>query len=176
MVHIITEELDPIYLGFLRFLVATPLMIVMLFVLKKDRHIPRKELPWLCVLGLTGVTFLYVLQFVGIDLTNASTASVLINTNVIFIAILSTIFLHEQVGRKKILGILLSFLGVIIIILSNNSLPLFSADNLFLIGSILVISCAFCWAIYSIVGKRLIETYDLFTVSTYAFILSLIHI
>jgi len=36
-------------------------------------------------LGLTGVTLLYIFQFIGIEQTTASTAAVLINTNVIFV-------------------------------------------------------------------------------------------
>ena len=174
VVNIITEEIDPISLGFLRFLVATPLMFLILLIRRKDISIPKKELPSLLILGLTGVTFLYLFQFVGIDLTNASTASVLINTNVIFIAILSVIFLKETLGRKKILGVSLSFLGVIVIIFSNTSLENFSSGSMFIFGSILIILCAFCWAIYSIVGKRLLKTYDMFTVTAYALALGTI--
>jgi len=171
VVTIATEEMDPIMLGFLRFCVTTPIMVLILLFRRKDLFIIKKELISLSILGLTGVTFLYILQFVGIDLTNASTASVLINTNVIFIAILSVLFLKETLGKKRILGISLSFLGVIVIILSNRSLDIFSSESMFITGSILVILCAFCWAIYSIVGKRLLKTYDKFTVSAYAFVL-----
>ena len=174
VVNIATQEIDPISLGFLRFVVATPLLLLYLIISKRDLSIPRKELPSLIVLGLTGVTFLYVLQFTGIHLTNASTASVLINTNVIFIALLSVLFFKESLGKRKIGGISLSFLGVLITIFSNNSVEEFSTDNLFLLGSILIILCAFCWAIYSIVGKRLLEKYDAFTVITYSFILGII--
>ncbi len=168
VVSVATEEMDPIYLGFLRFLVATPIMFLIVLIRRKDILIPKKELPSLAILGLTGVTLLYLFQFVGIALTNASTASVLINTNVIFIVILSALFLKETVGRKKIVGISLSFLGVIVIIIFNSSLETFSSEYLFLLGSILIILCAFCWAIYSIVGKRLLKTYDMFSVTAYA--------
>ena len=58
VVETATQEMDPIDLGFLRFLVATPLMIVLVVLRKKPLKIPRKELPWLVVLGLTGVTLL----------------------------------------------------------------------------------------------------------------------
>jgi len=174
VVNIITEEIDPIDLGFLRFLVATPLMFLILLILGKDISIPKKELPSLSILGLTGVTFLYLFQFVGIDLTNASTASVLINTNVIFIVILSVLFLKETLGRKRILGVSLSFLGVIVIIFSNLSLETFSSGGMFFTGCILILLSALCWAIYSIVGKRLLKTYDMFTVTAYALALGTI--
>ncbi len=171
VVKTVTQEMDPIDLGFLRFLVATPIMFLILLIRRKNIYIPKKELPSLSILGLSGVTLLYLFQFVGIKYTNASTSAVLINTNVIFIAMLSALFLKETFTTKKISGISLSFLGVIIIIVSNFPRENFALNNIFFIGSILVLLSAFCWAIYSIVGKRLLKKYDTFTVTTYAFAL-----
>ncbi len=169
VVDVTTKQMDPIDLGFLRFLVATPLMFLLVILRKKPLAIPKKELPWLIVLGLTGVTFLYLFQFLGIHLTNAPTASVLINTNVIFIAILSGVFLHEILTKKRIAGIVLSFFGVVLIMFSDLSTQEITFDNLFFIGGILMLLSAFCWALYSLVGKRLLRTYDEFVITTYAF-------
>jgi drug/metabolite transporter (DMT)-like permease len=169
VVDIVTKEMDPIDLGFLRFLVATPLMILIAVVRKKPLLLPKKELPWLVVLGLTGVTLLYLFQFLGIHYTNAPTASVLINTNVIFIAILSGLFLHETLTRKRAAGIVLSFIGVFVIMFSDISKQELTFDNLFFIGGILMLLSALCWALYSFVGKRLLKTYDEFVITTYAF-------
>ena len=169
VVDVTTKEMDPIDLGFLRFLVATPLMILIAVLRKKPLLLPKKEIPWLVVLGLTGVTLLYLFQFLGIHFTNAPTASVLINTNVIFIAILSGLFLHESLTRKRVAGIVLSFIGVFVIMFSDISKQALTFDNLFFIGGILMLLSAFCWAIYSFVGKRLLKTYDEFVITTYAF-------
>ena len=169
VVQITTEEIDPINLGFLRFLVATPLMMLLVILRKKPLLLPKKELPWLIILGLTGVTLLYLFQFLGIHFTNAPAASVLINTNVIFIAILSSLFLHENLARKRIGGIILSFIGVFVIMFADISKQALTFDNLFFIGSILMLLSAFCWALYSFVGKRLLKTYDEFVITTYAF-------
>jgi drug/metabolite transporter (DMT)-like permease len=169
VVDVTTKEMDPIDLGFLRFLVATPLMILIALVRNKPLLLPKKELPWLVVLGLTGVTLLYLFQFLGIHYTNAPTASVLINTNVIFIAVLSGLFLHETLTRKRVAGIVLSFIGVFVIMFSDISKLELTFDNLFFIGGILMLLSAFCWALYSFVGKRLLKTYDEFVITTYAF-------
>ena len=131
--------------------------------------LPKKELPWLIALGLTGVTLLYLFQFLGIHYTNAPTASVLINTNVIFIAILSGLFLHERLTQKRITGIILSFIGVFVILFSDLSKQDITFDNLFLIGGLLMLLSALCWALYSLVGKRLLHTYDEFVITAYAF-------
>lgn len=168
------DEIPPISLGFIRFLVAIPFMILFLFLLKKDKRIPLKELPYLSVLGLTGVTFLYIFQYLGIDFTNSSTSAVLISTNVIFIVILSVIFLKEKMSFTKSLGVIFSFLGVIFVVFAQMMNEKIIFDELFLLGCIFIISSAFCWAIYSIVGKRLLKKYDAFTVITYSFILGIV--
>jgi len=174
VVKLIIEEIPPLELGFLRFLVTIPIMALILLIKNKPKKIPLKELPSLLILGLTGVTLLYIFQYFGIEYTTASTAAVLINTNVIFIAILSALFLKEIFNFKKSIGIFLSFLGVIIVILSQMRNENIIFNNVFLFGCIFILLSAFCWAIYSIYGKRLLKKYDTFTVTTYAFILGTI--
>lgn len=170
-VKITVEEIPPIYLGFLRFLVATPLMFFILFLRKKDMHIPVKELPSLSVLGLTGVTLLYIFQYVGIEATTASTSSVLISANVIFIALLSALFLKEFFSLKKAAGIAISFFGVIVVIIAQIKNENIEFSDIFLTGCLLILLSAFCWAVYSIVGKKLLDKYDPFTITTYSFAL-----
>ncbi len=170
-VKVTVGEIPPVQLGFLRFVVAIPFMLLVALVRKSKFSMPLKMLPYLLILALTGVTLLYIFQFIGIDYTTASTAAVLINTNVLFIALLSATFLKEPFSVKKMAGILISFFGVVVVLFAqmNNEAILFSP--LFFIGSIFVILSAFCWAIYSIVGKHLIQTYDNIMVTTYAFII-----
>lgn len=170
-VRLTYKEISPVNLGFLRFFIATPIMVLLLLLRKKKTRIPSKELLPLSILGLTGVTLLYIFQFIGISYTTASTSAVLINTNVIFIAILSAIFLKEKFSLRKSVGVVLSFFGVIVVIFAQMSNEGITSGDTFLIGCIFVILSATCWAVYSIVGKRLLTKYDPFTVTTYAFAL-----
>jgi len=174
VVRMTVKEISPVDLGFLRFLVATPFMVLILFLSKKETRLPAKELLSLSVLGLTGVTLLYIFQFIGIEYTTASTSAVLINTNVIFIVLLSATFLKEKFPLRKSAGIALSFVGVLVVIFAQMTNESIAFSSVFLIGCIFIILSAFCWAIYSIVGKRLIDKYDPFTVTTYAFVLGTI--
>ena len=173
-VRMTVKEISPVDLGFLRFLVATPFMILILLLSKKEIRLPAKELLSLSVLGLTGVTLLYIFQFIGIEYTTASTSAVLINTNVIFIVLLSATFLKEKFPLRKSAGIAFSFAGVLVVIFAQMTNESIAFSNVFLIGCMFIILSAFCWAIYSIVGKRLLDKYDPFTVTTYAFVLGTI--
>jgi len=51
----------------------------------------------------------------GMKYTQASVASALNQTSIVFIFILAAVFLKEPVNRFKIIGIFLAFLGVILV-------------------------------------------------------------
>lgn len=173
-VRLVYDNLSPLYLGFLRFVVAAPLMIVVTVLLKKPLYLPKKEFPSLFVLSLTGVTLLYIFQFFGVAYTTAATASVLINTNVLFISLFSLLFFKEHFTKKKTAGVLLSFAGVILVVYAQMTNDTIIVDTLFLFGCLLVLLSAICWAIYSIVGKHLLVRYDPFTITTNIFIVGVL--
>lgn len=170
-VRLTYQEISPFMLGFLRFVIATPVMFLILLFFKKPLFLSIKKLPQLIVLALTGVTLLYMFQFTGVSLTNASTGGVLINTNVLFISLFSALFLHERFTKLKLVGIVISFIGVIFVFLGQMSNETIAYSESFLLGSILVILSALCWAVYSIVGKNLLEKEDPLVVNAHAFLL-----
>jgi len=165
------KQIQPITIAFLRFLIATPFMIISIFIFKKNQLIKLRDLHYFIILGLTGVTFLYIFQYLGIERTTPSTSAVLINTNVIFILFLSVIFLKETITKKRIIGIILSFIGVIFVLLAQMINDNIVFDNIFLTGCIFIIISALCWAIYSIIGKKIMKKYNPLLVITYIFIM-----
>lgn len=168
------KQISPLYLGFLRFVVATPIMFLIIILQKKSLLIPKKEIPILIILGLTGVTFLYIFQFFGIAFTTASTASVLINTNVLHIAIFSAIFLHEKFTWNKTIGVLIAFIGAVFVITGQMTNEAINVDQIFIIGCALVLLSALCWAIYSIIGKKILTKYDPFVLTANVFLYGVI--
>jgi drug/metabolite transporter (DMT)-like permease len=173
-VRLVYTELSPLYLGFLRFVLAAPLMFLVTIFLKRPLLLPKKEIPSIFILSLTGVTLLYVFQFFGVAYTTASTASVLINTNVLFISLFSALFLKEEFNRNKTVGVLLSFTGVVLVVYAQMTNETIIVNSMFIFGCILVLLSAVCWAVYSILGKRLLKTYDPFTVNTNVFIVGVL--
>ena len=174
IVRLSYQEISPLYLGFFRFVVATPLMIVIVLIKKKSFFLPRKELPSLFVLGLTGVTLIYIFQFYGVAFTTAGTASTLINTNVLFIAIFSAIFLKEKFSWNKKIGVILSFTGVFFVIYGQLHNETIVVDSLFLFGCVLILCSALCWAVFTIVGKHLLKKYNTLQITAHAFVIGLI--
>ena len=157
-------EISPVMLAFLRFAIASPVMFFIM-VARGGKRLERKDFPHILLLSLTGVTLLYLLQFMGIKYSTASDSAILINTNVIFIAILSAIFLREKFSHLKYIGVILGFSGAAVIA-SNGSLTFSTSFK----GDLLVLLSALCWGIYSVAGKKLLEKYDAITITSYAFV------
>jgi drug/metabolite transporter (DMT)-like permease len=120
----------------------------------------------LLALGISGVAVYQVLQNIGITMTSTSEAGVLLNSDPIFIAILSAAFLKEKIGRYKAIGIAVAFAGVSVIVLRSG--VSFGAGAMAMVGDIFAILAALSWAIYSVHGKRVLEKGNAYDVTAYA--------
>lgn len=155
LVKIALSEVPPVTLGFLRFLIATPILV--LYAYFKDRKsfkaMLSKNLVSLILMGLTGVAGYQVFQNIGVEYTSATSSSIIISSNPIILAILSIPLLKEKVDAVRALGIAVGFSGVITIILAESQGLQAASSNL--IGDILSLGGGLSWAIYSVIGRRL---------------------
>ncbi len=161
------REMRPFNLAFYRFLIASPLLLLAVYAKNGVKFFEIKDLPAIIVLALTGVTLLYVVQFVALLYTTATNSSILINTSVAFIAILSFL-MGEKFTKMKTLGLVISFLGVMLIV-SKGRLSFFSSKTF--LGDSLMIFDGFLWAIYTILGKKFLEKYSPEMLTAYVFAL-----
>ena len=134
---------DPLFLTFARMALGAALGIVVLAALRRlDLRIFRELIVW----ALGAVNALgFDLQNEGIFLTTASKTALLVNVNVVFIAILMVLFFREAVTGSKIAGILIGVLGVVVLAtkLDPNSLT----GGQFA-GDLLVFVAGLVWAFY----------------------------
>jgi drug/metabolite transporter (DMT)-like permease len=170
----LNEGLTPIAIATFRFLIAGGLFLVAILIDKKRRNyrllIEKREFPTLLVLALTGVTFFFVAQYTGIQMTGASTAAILVCLlSPILISILSAIVLNEHLTKKHVFGIGIAALGTFIVITGGT--VGFSGDHQFLFGSLILLSTPILWATYSILGKKIADRYSPFLVVAYVNVL-----
>lgn len=165
------SEIPPITLAFIRFTIAFPVMGVLTLLTGANKstqlQLKRDFLPF-SILALTGVTILYIFQFYSLKFTTASTGSILINTTVIFMAILSAIFLKEKLSGRKIAGIIIAFFGLFIVI-SNFTFDVFTINAQELLGGVLMIAAAISWAVYSIYSKKMLQSHSPMVTTTIVF-------
>ncbi|AAB90720.1 MULTISPECIES: DMT family transporter [Archaeoglobus] len=163
------KELDPFNLAFYRFLLASPLLMAWVFWKRGLAKPSGSEWLHLSVLALSGVTLLYAFQFLALKYTTATNASILINTSAVFVALWGLV--KGEANPRKLAGVFLSFAGVVLIV-SKGTLEFFSSKTIF--GDVLMIVDGFLWAVYTVLGSKMLLKYDHETLTAYAFALGTI--
>lgn len=152
--EIALRELPPLTLAFYRVLWATP---VLLFVVWFKRiQWPRCIKVWLSylVMGVLNNALPFSLIFWGQTHIESGLAAILNSTTAIFGVIVAGIFLiDERLTRRKVVGIILGFGGVVILIGFRELNELELRD----LGQIAVMGAALSYAFASVWGKHFLS-------------------
>ena len=150
-------DLPPFIVGGLRFSLAT-LAIIFWAMFYRIPLVPQKpERIALLIMSLLFTVQIGLINF-GTYYTYASHTTILINLNPLFTAGLAHFFLKgDELNLKKSLGLVIAFVGVIIVFLVN-----FSLGNNFLLGDLIVLASAFVLGICNIYVKILIQTINIY--------------
>jgi drug/metabolite transporter (DMT)-like permease len=168
----LSSELDPILIATLRFaLVSVFFLPVAIWLDKKGERIKKKDLGIMILLGLFGVTLLYILQYYGISLTSTVNASLMISFNPATTLVLSSIFLKEKIEKKKMIAIIIAFFGAFLVISNGNMLGTNIRD---IAGALLSLGSTTCWAAYTILSKRTLKKYSPLLITVYTSIIGVI--
>jgi len=126
---------------------------------KVEIHISRRNYLTLFLTALFGAVIAPALYLTGLNQITAVNAALLTNVEILFIIFLGIFFLKESVKTKDIVGF--TFLLVGAIFLSTNNLQNISFDQS-LVGSLLVVSASFFWALDTTLTKFLSNKRDIF--------------
>lgn len=113
----------------------------------------------------------YAFMFPAMGLTTASAAAITIELYVPFSIILSVLVFKDKIGIYKILGILLAFIGVIII---AGAKPSETAGPYFLLGILLMVGAAMSEAVGAVLVKFVKSVGPLHLLAWFAVIGSLV--
>jgi len=165
---LLTESgLSFINLTIMRFLVVcTALFLIYIIFNKKFDRLRKKDTIPIFIIGFFGIIVYHLSLNYGEQYVSAGVASLIIATIPIFVLILSVVYLKEKLTIKKILGILISLFGVIIISLYGTANS--KIEITYITGAIGVIIAALMGAFYTIVGKKMLERYSGFSLTMYA--------
>ncbi len=166
---IIVDEVGPIVFVALRYTLATPFLLLLTFQLNRGKNIGNIRKNWKAVLiaGLSGPFISQILQYIGLGMTTASDALLLLNLTPIFAVIIAAPVLKEKITLDKFLGLLIATIGVTLIILNTSpepSIPQFQR----IIGDILVIVSTLFFAINGIAGKIAVKYENAVSVTFYS--------
>ncbi len=156
--------ISPIWFSQMRLILA----FLCLLPLLKRRHIIFKFPYEYWLLGLFNA-FGFLLQFLGMQYTSASKASFYVNTNLIFVAMLSYLIYREVFGWSKLLGLFLALVGIYFLSIGNQPISVLFRGELK--GDLLVLSAGLSWAIFMILNKKMVQHPDYSVLETVALFL-----
>jgi len=163
---IYVHEPDPLTVVTFRALIAFLLLFLTAIFVNPDwLRIKKKDFLFFAIYGLLSVSLCFILFFYAIKYTTVATATILLYTYPALVVLLSRFFLGEEFTRAKILALLLTFLGCVLVIQVYNP-TLFKLN---LKGVIYGLGAGLGAGLYSIFGKKGVARYSSFTVVTYAF-------
>lgn len=146
-------DISPITIVWLRFLMGVIILGIAVVMQKQFTWPAKKEWAYFALLGFLGITFHQWLQSNGLKTSEAGTTAWIVSTTPVFMALLGWILLHEHLGWLKSLGILLAFLGVLVVV-SKGNLRSISIGRFGAPGDILILISAVNWAVFSALSRR----------------------
>jgi drug/metabolite transporter (DMT)-like permease len=165
------DGLYPVELATLRFAIAAPLLLLVTLIVAGPRslYVAPKDLPVLIVMAMTGVTLQYIVQFVGMTYTSVTNTALLINMGTFFVIIPSALFLKEKLSADNALGVIIAFLGAVLVATRGDL-----SFSLMLLGDGLILICAAMWAVYILIGNKLAGKYSVLTQLNWIFMIGFV--
>ena len=178
MNHTIAKVVMPHYVGpfgfiMLRVVGASILFWSVSFIMPKET-IERKDFFRIAIASLFGMCINMLMFFKGLQLSTPINSGVIVTLTPIIILILSAFFLNEKLTRFKVLGIILGFIGAVLLILYGNSSRVINAPNVSL-GNIMLLINAICFGAYLVMVKPLTKKYSTITLMKWMFLLGVIY-
>lgn len=169
----LNDSIPPISLAFWRWVVAV--IVFLPFALKPliaQRDVLKKNIGYLAVTALLGITTFNTLIYLAGHTTTALNLSLISITFPVFIVILSRLFFGEQITINKGIGILLVATGVVLLVTKGNLADLTNIS--FAIGDVWMLIAAIIFAVYSILIRRKPEGLSIWSFQLSTFILGLV--
>jgi len=138
------DKADPMLFLLLRFLIATPI-VVMIWPFKRAL---RSRIIWiLAAFNAAG----FVMQYIALGMTSATNVAILLSMDLLFVSVASVYFLAEKATWRLGVSLSLGMAGVYLIEYGAGPINI-SSETLW--GDLLSLGAALSWTVYIILSKK----------------------
>lgn len=159
---IVNEAYPPFAIVFLRLLLSCVVMLGIAAFSPVLQKFQRRDIPVYLLLAFIYPTVYFIAESIGLTKIPASLGAVIISFIPLIVPVGAYLILREQVTFYNILGILVSFAGVLIVILNRDFS--ISANPA---GILLMLLAVLCAVGYTIMVKKLTERYNAYSITVY---------
>lgn len=157
------RSFPPLTLGAARFLLASIVLGILMLARKELSLPPVKDLGWMALSGLFGITGYFALQNIALKMVTASDAALIVACYPAITVLLEFAFYKVKASWVKLLGIALAVGGVYWLSLGGGG----SSGGQQTLGSILLVATGFAWTFYNFIAGKVVKKYSMITVSFY---------
>ncbi|SKC81321.1 DMT family transporter [Maledivibacter halophilus] len=155
-VKVIVDVIPPMTMTFFRFLIGSLVLSIIYMIKEKEKKLDKKDIPMFILSGASGVSAFIYFQNSAVQFISASSASIIVAAIPIFVLIAEVIVFKTKLSNKKIISVILSFIGVYFIVGYDSSLA--SSDSFK--GYLMMFGAVIAWVVYSIATKPLYKKYS----------------
>jgi len=148
--------LPPVGFTFLRFVIASATLLLLLRWREGSIGMPRRDLIAICALGAIGFGVYQILWTTGLTTVPAGDSALLIASTPVLVAILAVAARSDVLTPAKLIGAIVSFVGVGAVIASGPGLSLGRSLG----GEAITLLGALCWSFYMAFGAPYLNRYS----------------
>lgn len=152
------SEFQPLTFNTIRFGISSLFLLGLLWLRERSIGVHRKDLTRFVLLAIIGNTAYQMFFINGIALTTATNSALILATTPIFIILFGAFLNVEKVTSRIVQGVILSFIGVVMIVLGTGNSLTFSNQSL--LGDLLIVANPICWSIYTVLSKPMLKEYS----------------
>jgi drug/metabolite transporter (DMT)-like permease len=157
-------QLPPVGFTFLRFSLASVTLLALLRWREGSIGLPRRDLVSVLSLGALGFGAYQILWTTGLTTVPAGDSALLIAATPVIVALLSVVARSDVLTPLKLIGVIVSFAGVVVVIASGPGVTL--GRSIF--GEAITLLAALCWSFYTAFGGSFARRYSPLRATTWA--------
>jgi drug/metabolite transporter (DMT)-like permease len=165
------DDIGPLTLAATRFLIASSFLVLLLQRLPPEERRLREDRWLLLGMALSGVVVFTPALYLGLQHTTAVNATLINGMGPLITGVLAALLIGERMSGRQIVGAVAGLLGVVMLI-SGGRFRFWehmwgSAGDLIVLGAVTL------WALYSVLGRRVMHRRSALSASAFSALLGL---
>lgn len=147
------KALFPITIVFIRLVISVIIMTAFIFLTKRFRSINKEDRKLFLMLAFFEPFFYFIGESFGLTYVSATVGSVLISTIPVFATLGAWVIFRERLRAINYIGIIISFIGVVVFISNRNGTLSFNVKGLMLMLLAVFSAVGYNLTLSKLVGK-----------------------
>lgn len=156
---IAVNHYEPVTIIFIRLVLSSVLLFAFIRISRNTEKVSRGDFKWFALLALSQPFFYFLGESFGLKYVSSTISSAIIATIPLFSPLAAIWFTREKTNIFTWFGILVSFFGIILMLV-NRDLSLNAAPK----GIFLLFFAVFSAVLYSVIVKKLTHKYSALTI------------